>query len=131
MIEKEFISDSGGAGASRGGLGQKVILESVSNYPTREFLLTDRIHNPARGYDGGADGQVGAIYLNDVAIDEPKGEVVLHRGDRITLLLPGGGGYGSPQQRSADKITMDLENELVSPTAARADYDFEVKMDCN
>ena len=130
VIEKEFITDSGGAGASRGGLGQKVILESVSNYPTRVFLLTDRIHNPARGYDGGADGQVGAIYLNDVAIDEPKGEVVLHRGDRITLLLPGGGGYGSPQQRSADKITMDLENELVSPTAARADYDFEVKMDC-
>ena len=125
VLEKEFITDSGGAGASRGGLGQKVVLESVSSYPTRMFLLTDRIHNPARGYDGGGDGECGAIYLNDVPIDEPKGEIVLHKGDRVRLHLPGGGGYGSPGQRSADKIKWDLENELVSPEAAGSEYGFD------
>ena len=125
VIEKEFIPDSGGAGTHRGGLGQKVILESVSDYPTRVFLLTDRIHNPAKGYQGGADGKPGAIYLNDVPVAEPKGEIVVYKGDRITLLLPGGGGYGSTAARSTVKIAQDLENELVSPQAVKNDYDFQ------
>ena len=125
VLEKEFITDSGGAGASRGGLGQKVVLESVSKFPIRMFLLTDRIQNQARGYNGGADGQLGSIYLNNVPIEEPKGEIVLHKGDRVTLQLPGGGGYGSPQERSADKIKQDIENELVSPRAAENEYGFE------
>ncbi|MFT5132378.1 MAG: N-methylhydantoinase B [Gammaproteobacteria bacterium] len=131
VIEKEFVADSGGAGTRRGGLGQKVVLESVSDYPTRVFLLTDRIKNPAKGYGGGGNGHAGAIFLNDVPINEPKGEVVLNKGDRITLILPGGGGYGSPEGRSTDKIAEDIENELVSPDAARQDYDFKVKQHSN
>jgi N-methylhydantoinase B len=131
VIEKEFIADSGGAGMRRGGLGQKVILESVSEYPTRVFLLTDRIKNPAKGYDDGSDGQAGAIFLNDVPIDEPKGEVVLHKGDQITLILPGGGGYGSPDGRGTDKIAQDIKNELVSSEAARKDYGFNIEDSSN
>lgn len=124
VLEKEFVTDSGGAGRQRGGLGQKVVLESISPWPTRVFLLTERIKHPASGYLGGAEGKAGAILLNDTPVEEPKGEVILNTGDRITLYLPGGGGYGPAAERNEDSIRADIDNELVSPEAALHDYNF-------
>lgn len=122
--EKEFVADSGGPGKFRGGLGQRVTLESVSSFPTRVFLLTDRIKNPARGYMGGMNGAPGAIFKNNAPIDNPKSEVVLNKGETITAILPGGGGYGAPKLRDRDKIKADLLSGFVTLEGAKRDYSF-------
>lgn len=88
--EKELVPDSGGPGKLRGGLGQRVTIESVSSFPTEVFLLTDRLKHPARGYMGGRNGARGLIFKNGIPIDTPKGKVVLDKGETITAVLPGG-----------------------------------------
>lgn len=122
--EKELIPDSAGPGKFRGGLAQKVTLESVSSFPTRVYLLTERLKYPAKGYAGAKDGAVGQIFENDVPITRPKGEVVLQKGDKITVFLPGGGGYGDPVLRDKNKIKSDLLNGYVTLEKAKSDYSF-------
>ena len=50
---KEFRPDSGGAGRSRGGLGQIMEIESGIAEPFDLLAAFDRIDYPARGRDGG------------------------------------------------------------------------------
>ena len=43
-------------------------------------------------------------------------------GERLLLELPGGGGYGDPQQREPSRVADDVRLGLVSPDVARHDY---------
>jgi N-methylhydantoinase B len=122
--EKEFVADSGGPGKFRGGLGQRVTIESVSPFPTKCYLMTDRIKNAARGYMGGKSGTAGALFKGNVPIDVPKGEITLNQGESVTLILPGGGGYGDPKLRERERIKTDLLNGLVTLDRAKKDYYF-------
>ena len=56
---KEFRPDSGGAGRTRGGLGQIIEIESGIDEPFELLAAFDRIDHPARGRDGGGDGAAG------------------------------------------------------------------------
>src|SRR3546814_6607606 len=62
---KELRPDSGGAGRHRGGLGQIVEIGAADGHSMRFNAMFDRIHNPARGRDGGASGAAGKIALDD------------------------------------------------------------------
>ncbi|MDP7341884.1 MAG: hydantoinase B/oxoprolinase family protein, partial [Alphaproteobacteria bacterium] len=50
---KELAEDSGGAGAERGGLGQEMEIGGAEGAPFSVLAQFERIHNPARGRDGG------------------------------------------------------------------------------
>jgi N-methylhydantoinase B len=62
--------------------------------PFAVFALFDRIENPARGRNGGADGAAGAIYLAGGGALAGKGKQIVPAGDALVLELPGGGGLG-------------------------------------
>jgi len=119
---KEFRPDSGGAGATRGGLGQ--IIE-VGNGEDADFSLLaafDRIDYPPRGRDGGGDGVAGYVGLVSGKRLKGKGLQSVPAGDRMVILTPGGGGMGAPEQRDRAKVERDLRDGLISPEEAAATY---------
>jgi N-methylhydantoinase B len=118
---KEFRTDSGGAGSARGGLSQ--VIEVRHADPAAAMLIAaafDRVHHPARGALGGADGAPGRLRLASGTELQPKGRQVVPAGDRLVVETPGGGGLGAPSARLASSIQRDLLHGLVSPAGATA-----------
>lgn len=121
---KEYRTDSGGAGRQRGGLGQVCEVENITDEPVLVGLLADRQHHPALGLHGGLSGAATGVVLGDGTRPPLKTQVTLRPGQYIALHFAGGGGYGSPHERSASAIAEDLDQGFVSMKAARADYGF-------
>ena len=118
---RELRQDSGGAGQYRGGLGQFIELQSAVDEDFLVFLSVERVLNPAKGRHGGQAGAAGRIRIGKDGDDLPsKGEVRVKAGDTLFFETPGGGGFGPPQDRSADNLQHDLEDGLISQTAAAA-----------
>ena len=61
---KELRPDSGGAGRTRGGLGQIIEVGSGIDAPFEILAAFDRIDHPPRGRDGGRNGENGYVGLN-------------------------------------------------------------------
>jgi N-methylhydantoinase B len=121
---KELRPDSGGAGRTRGGLGQSIEIECGIGTPFEILAAFDRIDHPPRGRDGGHDGAAGYVGLSSGAKLRGKGFQEIPVGDRLVALTPGGGGIGDPQQRARERVADDIANELVSATAARETYSY-------
>jgi 5-oxoprolinase (ATP-hydrolysing)/N-methylhydantoinase A len=126
ILEKGFLPDSGGAGKSRGGLGQIVRFRKrdddgqdmlVSVYP-------EGVDNPIAGLFGGdpGTGARGRVLASDgrVLRDCGTGELVsLNRTDQIVeIVLSGGSGYGDPTRRDPGALARDLALGLVTEAGA-------------
>jgi N-methylhydantoinase B len=111
---KELRPDSGGAGEFRGGLGQVIELGPTEGYEFHFSAMFDRIDNPARGRGGGHDGARGRVTLDDGTPFDAKGKQLVAPGRRLTLELPGGGGFGDPHDRDPDAVRNDLDQGYVS-----------------
>ncbi len=114
--------DSGGPGRFRGGLGQELVLESTTGKPVLHSCMYDRTQTPARGFLGGGNGAVGELFLSDSTRPHPKRKYFLQPGQRVTLRMPGGGGYYPAWQRDPDSVLADVREGLVSEQAARSAY---------
>jgi N-methylhydantoinase B len=119
---KEFRPDSGGAGRTRGGLGQIIEIESAVGRPFELLAAFDRIDHPPRGHDGGMNGAAGSVSLKSGKKLKGKGTQVVPPGDRLIVLTPGGAGIGAPASRAKEQIEADVEDGLVSVAAARRIY---------
>jgi len=123
FLRRELRQDSGGPGRTRGGLGQHIELRSSNGQDFMVFLSVERVLNPAKGRHGGLAGAAGRIRIGHAGEDLPsKGEVRVPAGETLVFETPGGGGFGPPAQRAADKVLRDLEEELISNEAARDIY---------
>ncbi len=122
---KDLREGSGGAGASRGGLGQTIEIEAREGYDFYFNAMFDRVHNAARGRDGGASGAPGKVELADGTTLRAKGRQLIKNGQRLRLSLPGGGGYGDPHDRDNGAIAEDLAAGFISDEQAKADYGYE------
>jgi len=118
---KALVSDSGGAGRHRGGLGQSVKLCIASPSTVSVSFLAERTQFPAPGLFSGEAGGSGAVLLNDQPID-PKVTHIVQTGDILELRTPGGGGVGAPKERSQDALRQDIEEGYVSVVRARDIY---------
>ena len=119
---RELRADSGGAGTHRGGLGQTFEIEVLTDEPYLFSGLYERTEHPAPGLSGGHAGPPGRLLANkDVGL-KPKISQLLPEDTVVTLEIPGGGGFGSPLQRSPDKVLDDVVNGYVSLEAAKSDY---------
>lgn len=87
---KELCNGSGGAGKFRGGLGQIIEIEPCNGYNIYINAMFDRIDNPARGRNGGADGARGKIKFSNGKTLNSKGQQLIKNGSRLRLRLPGG-----------------------------------------
>lgn len=119
---KALISDSGGPGKYRGGLGQEFMVEVVGKDEVQLSVLGERMQHPPRGLFGGHTGGLASATLKSGRPIDPKGRTQVRPGDVLTLRYAGGGGYGEPKERAPLALEQDLRNELVSPEAAREIY---------
>jgi N-methylhydantoinase B len=119
---REFREGSGGAGRFRGGLGQVIELGGAAANAVAMLCNFERVHNPARGRDGGKAGAPGAVSLRSGRPIRPKGRQTVPRRDAIRLELPGGGGFGDPRARDPERVRDDVLDGLITAEDARRDY---------
>ncbi len=132
MVEEYGLrSDSGGPGRWRGGTGVVYTIR----------ILRDDCAVLARGLErffftpwGAAGGKAAApcrVVLNIGRADERDITRVdmleMKRGDTISLMTPGGGGFGDPFTRPYDEVLHDVERGFVSEEAARRDYGVAIR----
>ncbi|TDH58857.1 hydantoinase B/oxoprolinase family protein [Dankookia rubra] len=114
---KKLRPDSGGPGRFRGGLGQEIMVESLSPTPIAVSFLAERTVFPAFGIEGGQAGAPGAVLINGERAD-PKRQHVLKTGDTVVLRTPGGGGHGDPTLRDMAALEADIAAGLVLDASA-------------
>jgi N-methylhydantoinase B len=119
---KELRPDSGGAGQYRGGLGQLMEVGPAEGFEADFSAMFDRVHHPARGRQGGADGAPTTITRDDGTAMQGKGKQAIPAGTRVLLGLPGGAGYGAAKDRDPALIRRDLARGYISAKAAMDDY---------
>lgn len=133
LIRHELWTDSAGAGRWRGGLG--VITEFIiGNDDTQVVTFGDGDVEPAFGTHGGGEGALNVIWL-----EYPDGERYLCTTKDLVRGVPagtlyhqdagGGGGYGNPHLRGADKVASEVRDQVISKEAAREHYGVVVNDD--
>ena len=121
----EFVTDSGGAGKWRGGLGVRY---SIKFYDHDPFLAIfgDGVKNPPFGLYGGLPGSTNYLVINEGTEEEDvlpaKGMRQLKAGDVYSIRSSGGGGWGRPYERDAERVLDDVRNGYVSLEAAEKVY---------
>ncbi len=110
-------SNSGGAGAFRGGLGCVREYEILRGDVTVTYR-GERHADPATGSHGGKSGAPAAA---EVRRADGRKETIpskhvftLSPGDRLTIETAGGGGYGDPAERDPERSMADRRNGKVS-----------------
>ncbi|MCC6719283.1 MAG: hydantoinase B/oxoprolinase family protein, partial [Acetobacteraceae bacterium] len=126
---KELREGSGGAGKTRGGIGQIMEVGTKGELEYAVNATFDRIANAPKGRDGGGDGAPGAVRLKSGKVLRPKGFQVIPDNDRLILELPGGGGMGEPAARDAALVARDVRDGLVSTEDARTHYKVAITAD--
>lgn len=127
IVEKrEIVSDSGGIGKTKGGLGKREVFripddEYAPLPPVNLGIQAGRYMYPAEGLFGGKPGARAQFLVNG----EPGnsyGLTQLKPGDIVMIDAPGGGGYGNPAERDPALVLNDVVQGYVSLEAAREDY---------
>ena len=120
--QRALRPDSGGAGQSRGGLGQTMEVEVRTPQPFLFSGLYERCTHPAPGLHGGRAGAVGGIATSNGEELLPKISRNLPPDTVVTLHIPGGGGFGDPALRDPAALRDDLLDGYVTPDGAARDY---------
>lgn len=119
---KELRPDSGGAGKTRGGLGQYMEVGAQEGHEFDIQAMFDRGDHPARGRRGGENGANTTIARSDGAAMQVKGKQFVPHGQRVIMAFPGGAGYGNPQERAPDLVKRDLARGYITPETAAREY---------
>jgi N-methylhydantoinase B len=120
--------DSGGAGKHRGGLGAIYEVEAVAEGGADVFLIGERGKFPPFGVNGGRSAALNRfVYETDAGEATPKlvskiTDIAICQGQKVRLETPGGGGFGDPATREAERVARDVRLGYVSREAARRDY---------
>jgi N-methylhydantoinase B len=98
VTEYSVRRGTGGSGRCRGGDGIVREIELLTD--AEVTVLSERRKVPPYGLFGGKPGAVGKNIIFRGNIQEQKGgkfSAMLHKGDRLRIETPGGGGYGRPE----------------------------------
>lgn len=125
VLERRILPDSGGAGQYRGGPGQQVVLKNNTGHPIALSLFGIRTEYPAKGYAGGRDGGLRAFSINNETVSG-KGTHTLPAGGLFTIREAGGGGFGEPGKRPAEKVREDYRKGFITSAGAKQDYGVEI-----
>jgi N-methylhydantoinase B/oxoprolinase/acetone carboxylase alpha subunit len=130
MREKEFITDSGGAGRQRGGLGVRVSYTRLPDWqlPVVTNFMAHRMRVPPFGLMGGGDATPSRLLLNnreltrEEFLTQSEGYTLTNDETLCTTELGGGGGFGDPKERPLEKVVADVRDGLVSLASAADNY---------
>ena len=122
----EFTTDSCGAGEYRGGCGARYRIKFYEGADTDLIMFGDGRKFAPYGLFGGKEGSLNMAYLNEGLDGEQllpsKGVSHLSGEGTFTSYPSGGGGWGDPRKRPAEKVAMDVKNSYVSRKAASEIY---------
>lgn len=110
---REMIRDTGGAGRTRGGLGQHVSMEVLSA-PAYASVMVERLQNPPLGVHGGLPGSCTRVLVDGEVVSDVSQRIRLEEGTVLVVESAGGGGYGDSSERPAEAIARDVEFGFVS-----------------
>src|SRR3984957_7009214 len=130
VVEKCLMTDSGGAGKFRGGLGVRTRLRKLHDdgLPTLFSIYPEGVGVATLGLFGGhAGGGVRGVVLDrsgNVVHDCGTGELVtLTTTERmVEVCLAGGSGFGDPRERARSNLDDDVADGYVSEGAADSVY---------
>ncbi|MBI3979628.1 MAG: hydantoinase B/oxoprolinase family protein [Chloroflexi bacterium] len=125
MVDRyELVLDSGGPGRWRGGMGVHRQIHVVEGEALASRSIT-RVTTAPWGLFGGKEGAGLRMVLHR---DPNKGPAcdpyLLRTGEGISLITPGGGGYGDPRARDRELVARDLREEKISREQAAAAYGY-------
>jgi N-methylhydantoinase B len=135
LLKHEYLPDSAGAGRWRGGMGvEGEFIIQGENVSVISF--GDGVDEEARafGFFGGGEGS-----LNEITLAYPDGTTRTVKSKEIVRNIPkgtvfrqkagGGGGYGDPFTRPAERVAEEVRYGLISIENARMDYGVAVDPD--
>ncbi|MEY4951513.1 MAG: hypothetical protein RL698_3724 [Pseudomonadota bacterium] len=125
QLARDYDTDSGGAGEFRGNCGsvyRKQVLTPATIYT---YVVGRRF--PMPGIAGGRDGSPNELYVRVGSSQKrtvgDSSERILHEaGECYEYHYGGGGGWGDPLVRPADRVFEDVLDEYVSIEGARREY---------
>lgn len=129
--EKSLVTDSGGAGQFRGGLGVRVRISRrvESGHDIRAIVSPEGVGLPVDGLFGGQPGLTAHGYilsLDSGAMTQDCGTGMIldltGTDQVIQLQLAGGSGYGDPSDRDPAAVLEDLRQGYISADAASQVY---------
>jgi N-methylhydantoinase B len=126
VVQYSLVTDSGGAGKYRGGLGIRRDIRITGNECVFS-VKADRQKFPPWGLEGGENGMAGKIVINPDSdnpkiVDSKKSNILLKQGTIVGCITPGSGGYGDPKERDKNLVIKDLKEGYISYKSAITDY---------
>ncbi|MBL4720176.1 MAG: hydantoinase B/oxoprolinase family protein [Alphaproteobacteria bacterium] len=121
-----FVTDSGGAGEFRGGMGLRRVISPVDHTCTFSGA-GERFRHQPWGIFGGASGASGRFQQISVAGEataleiKPAG-IQVAAGEKIVAETPGAGGYGAPSDRDPARVEGDRLSGKFTETYLKTHY---------
>jgi len=131
VAERQLLTDSGGPGRMKGGLGKREIFKIPDDQyapmaPVNLGIQAGRYAYPAEGLFGGRSGSKAQFLVNGVP-GNAYGLTQLKPGDVVTIDAPGGGGYGVAFEREPEMVQQDVIEGYVTVERARTNYGVAIK----
>ena len=126
-LERYAISaDSGGPGKFRGGCGIVRDVRLLADEGTFGLRVENNLF-PAWGVAGGMGGGVSRVVLNPGTPEEREIRAFSddnhwQKGDLVRIYTAGGGGWGDPLERDAERVLGDVKDGFVSMRSALQRY---------
>jgi N-methylhydantoinase B len=115
VVRYSLREDSCGAGEFRGGLGLVREIEVLRDCTVT--IVGDRVRRGPWGIKGGMPGSPAKYTISmegrEVELGS-KASIKLKSGGRVTVMSPGGGGYGDPSRRAPELLERDELDGKVS-----------------
>ncbi len=131
VTERQLLTDSGGPGRMKGGLGKREIFKIPDDQyapmaPVNLGIQAGRYVYPAEGLFGGRSGSRAQFLVNGVP-GNAYGLTQLKPGDVVTIDAPGGGGNGVAFEREPEMVQQDVIEGYVSMEKAKEEYGVVIK----
>jgi len=121
----EMDSDTAGAGEFRGGCGMKYAFEVTADQADL-VNFGDGIKHAPFGLRGGGAGSLNrSVFFSqgqEIVMKSKEAPRKAVKGDRIHLNTSGGGGWGDPRKRQAQKVYEDVLDGIISKEIAENVY---------
>ncbi len=125
LRDRDYQTDSGGAGKWRGGPGSHFVKEVRTPTSINQYVVNQRHLHP--GIAGGASGSPDSCVISAgteraVKVAPTVAGAQMETGDQLVYEFGGGGGWGDPFDRDPEAVLEDVWDEYVSVGAAREEY---------